>query len=142
MPEISEHGAARHRVGGHPGGRGKSRIGQNVVVQNDLSGNGGGVTWEWGRAGGTSRIGRVPGGQGEWVAANDRDDGTEDKGDDSRRRMQSRGNSSGACGVADIAGAAGARVRVSGHAFATVHTQARLARDDVTGPGRSGDNLT
>ena len=47
MSEISEHGAARHRVGGHPGGRGKSRVGENVVVQDDLSGNGGGVTWEW-----------------------------------------------------------------------------------------------
>ena len=49
------------------------------------------------------------------MAANDGDDGTEDEGDDPRRRRQSRGNSSGACGVADIAGATGARVRVSGH---------------------------
>jgi len=47
MPEISEHGAARHRIGGHTGGRGQIRIGENVVVQNDLSGNGSGEAWEW-----------------------------------------------------------------------------------------------
>ena len=101
------------------------------MIKDDLSRDGDGVTWEWrtgrseraeadgrgvrGRARGTSRVRRVPGGQGKQVAAGDRDDGTEGKGEPLRRRRRQLGNSRGACGVADIAGATGARVRVSGH---------------------------
>ena len=47
MPKIGEHGAARHRVGGHPGGRGESGVGENVMIKDDLSRDGDGVTWEW-----------------------------------------------------------------------------------------------
>ena len=47
MPEIGEHGAARHRVGGHPGGRGERRVDENVVIKDDLNWDGDGVTWEW-----------------------------------------------------------------------------------------------
>ena len=50
MPEIGEHGAARHRKGEEPGGRGKSGVGRSVMVKDDLSRDRDGVTWQ-GRTG-------------------------------------------------------------------------------------------
>ena len=37
VPEIGKDGAARHREGGEPGGRGKSGVSENVMVKDDLS---------------------------------------------------------------------------------------------------------
>ena len=46
MPEIGEHGAARYREGGEPGGRGKSGVGKNVIIKDDLSRDRDGITRE------------------------------------------------------------------------------------------------
>ena len=117
MSEIGEHGAARDGVCGHSGGRGKRRVGEHVVVKDDSSRDGRGVPWGWrawrrrrigadgrrvrGRAGGASRDGRVPGGQSKRVGTNDRNDGTEEEGDDPGGRERELGDSRGACGAAD-----------------------------------------
>ena len=42
MPEVGEHGAARHR--GEPGGRGKSGVSENVMIKDDLSRDRDGIT--------------------------------------------------------------------------------------------------
>ena len=109
MPEIGEHGAARDGVSGHSCGRGPRRVGEHVVVKNDWSRDGGGVPGQVGaegrgvrgRTGWASRDGRVPGGQSKRVGTNDRNDGTEEKGDDPGGRERELGDSRGACGVAD-----------------------------------------
>ena len=117
MPEIGEYGAASDGVSGHSCGRGQRRVGEHVVVKNDLSRDGSGEPWEWrawrrrrvgaggrgvrGRTGWASRDGRVPGGQSKRVGANDRNDGTEEEGDDPGGREREPGDSRGACGVAD-----------------------------------------
>ena len=44
MPEVGEHRAARHRESGDPGGRGKSGVGENVMIKDDLSRDGDCVT--------------------------------------------------------------------------------------------------
>ncbi len=117
MPEIGEYGAASDGVSGHSCGRGQRRVGEHVVVKNDWMRDGGGVPWEWralrrgrvgadgrgvrGRSGGASRDGRVPCGQSKRVGTNDRNDGTEEEGDDPGGRKREPGDSRGACGVAD-----------------------------------------
>jgi len=70
MPEIGEHGAARDGVCGHSGGRGKRRVGENVVVKDDLGRDGGGVPWEW-RTGRRRRVeaeGRGIRGRARWAS--------------------------------------------------------------------------
>jgi len=125
MPEIGEHGAARDRVCGHSGGRGQLRVGEDVVVKNDLGGDGGGVPGRRrrvgaagrgvrGRSGRASRDGRIPGGQSKRVGTNDRIDGTEEERYDPRGRRPEPGDSRDACGVADRASATGVPDRATG----------------------------